>query len=66
MTLATTSLWLRWNLEPLTILSLAAVTAAYFYALGPLRRRYHLAETIDRGKVAFFVTGMGLLALALL
>jgi cytochrome c oxidase assembly factor CtaG len=66
MTLATTSLWLRWNLEPLTILSLAAVTAAYFYALGPLRRRYHLAETIDKGKVAFFVTGMGLLALALL
>jgi cytochrome c oxidase assembly factor CtaG len=66
MTLATTSLWLRWNLEPLTILSLAAVTAAYFYALGPLRRRYHLAETIDKGKVAFFVTGIGLLALALL
>jgi cytochrome c oxidase assembly factor CtaG len=66
MTLATTSLWLRWNLEPLTILSLAAVTAMYFYALGPLRRRYHLAETIDKGKVAFFVTGMGLLALALL
>ncbi|PWT76846.1 MAG: hypothetical protein C5B60_03660 [Chloroflexi bacterium] len=66
MTLAMTSLWLRWNLEPLTILALAAVTAAYFYALGPIRRRYHLAETVDKGKVAFFVTGMGLLALALL
>jgi len=66
MTLAMTSLWLRWNLEPLTILALAAVTAAYFYALGPIRRRYHLAERVDKGKVAFFVTGMGLLALALL
>jgi cytochrome c oxidase assembly factor CtaG len=66
MTLATTSLWLRWNLEPLTILSLTAVTAAYFYALGPLRKRHHLAETVDKGKVAFFVTGMGLLALAVL
>ncbi|MGO8951152.1 MAG: cytochrome c oxidase assembly protein [Ktedonobacterales bacterium] len=64
MTLASTSLWLRWNLEPLTILSLAAVTAAYFYALGPLRRRYYPTQTVDGGKVAFFVTGMALLALA--
>lgn len=66
MTLASTSLWLRWNFEPITVLALAAVTGAYFYALGPLRRRYHLAVTVDRGKVAFFVAGMVLLALALL
>jgi cytochrome c oxidase assembly factor CtaG len=66
MTLASTSLWLRWNFEPVTVLALAAVTSAYFYALGPLRRRYHLAETVDKGKVAFFVAGMTILALALL
>jgi cytochrome c oxidase assembly factor CtaG len=66
MILASTSLWLRWNFEPITVLLLAAVTGAYFYALGPLRRRYHLAEKVDRGKVAFFVAGMTLLALALL
>jgi cytochrome c oxidase assembly factor CtaG len=66
MTLASTSLWLRWNFEPITVLALAAVAGVYFYALGPLRRRYHLAETVDKGKVAFFVAGIGLLALALL
>jgi cytochrome c oxidase assembly factor CtaG len=66
MILASTSLWLRWNFEPITVLLLAAVTGAYFYALGPLRRRYHLADTVDWGKVAFFLAGMALLALALL
>ncbi len=65
-TFASTSLWLRWNFEPLTVLALVAGFAAYFYALGPLRRRYHPAETIDKGKVAYFITGMGLLSLALL
>src|SRR5215469_9097490 len=66
MILASTSIWLRWNFEPITVLLLAAVTGAYFYTLGPLRRRHHLAEKVDWGKVAFFVSGMALLALALL
>src|SRR5215472_11547667 len=63
---STSSLWLRWNFEPITVLLLATVTGAYFYALGPLRRRYKLADKVDRGKVAFFLAGMTLLALALL
>jgi cytochrome c oxidase assembly factor CtaG len=64
--LASASLWLSWNFEPVVVLILAAVCAAYFYALGPLRRRYKLADSVDRGKAAFFVTAIVLIAVALL
>ncbi len=64
--ISSTSLWLRWNFEPITVLALAAVLGAYCYGLGPWRRKYHPDETIDKGKVAFFVAGWALLALALL
>ncbi len=59
------SLWLRWNLDPVLWLGMALVTGAYFYALGPLRRRYGWADAVDRRKVALFVAGMVVFALAL-
>ena len=59
------NLWLQWNLDPVLLLGIAVIVGAYFYALGPLRRRYHLAERIDRAKVGYFVAGSVILALAL-
>lgn len=59
------NLWLDWNLNPVVLLGLALIVGAYFYALGPLRRRYHLAERVDRAKVGYFVAGSVILALTL-
>ncbi|HUY77614.1 MAG TPA: cytochrome c oxidase assembly protein [Ktedonobacterales bacterium] len=59
------NLWLQWNLDPILLLGIALIVGAYFYALGPLRRRYHLAERVDRTKVAYFVAGSVVLTLAL-
>ncbi|WIG60419.1 MAG: hypothetical protein OJF49_003167 [Ktedonobacterales bacterium] len=64
--LASIPLWLSWNFEPVVVLALVAPVVAYFYALGPLRRRYFPKEQVDRRKVGFFVVGMALLAVALL
>lgn len=60
-----TPLWLQWNFDPVLILGIALFTAAYFYALGPLRRRYGWAETVDRRQVAYFVAGTVVLFFAL-
>jgi putative membrane protein len=59
-------LWLAWNLDPILLLGLALFTGAYFYALGPLRRRYGWSDTVDKGKVACFVAGTVIFALALI
>lgn len=66
ITLASDNLWLDWNFNPLTVLGIALFTAAYFYALGPLRRRYGWAESVKSGQVALFVTGTVVFALALI
>lgn len=66
ITLASDSLWLDWNFNPVTLLGIALFTGAYFYALGPLRRRYGWAERVDRGQVATFVAGAVIFALALI
>ena len=65
-TLASDSLWLDWNFNPITLLGIALFTGAYFYALGPLRRRYGWAERVNHRQVAVFVTGTVIFALALI
>jgi putative membrane protein len=66
LTLASGSLWLAWNFNPITLLGIALFTGAYFYALGPLRRRYGWAEGVERWRVATFVTGTVIFTLALI
>lgn len=56
---------LQWNLAPTLTLGLLVIIGGYFYAIGPLRQRYHWAESVDRGKIAYFVAGWLTLALAL-
>lgn len=58
-------LWLQWNLDPKLVLGIALFTGAYFYALGPLRRKYGWSDTVDTRKVAYFVAGTVILVLAL-
>jgi putative membrane protein len=45
---------------------LAALTAGYFYAVGPLRRRHDLGPQVTRGQVSCFVVALTLVILALL
>ena len=62
---STGSLWLQWNLSPMLVLGIALFAGAYFYALGPLRRKYGWSETVDIRQVAYFVAGTVILFLAL-
>lgn len=59
------SIWLRWNLDPILWLGIALFVGAYFYALGPLRRRYKLAESVDGAQVGYFLLGTVIFAAAL-
>jgi putative membrane protein len=56
---------LQWNLDPILWLGIALFVAAYFYALGPLRRRYGWSATVPRWRVASFIAGTVIFWLAL-
>src|SRR5487761_2567388 len=62
----TPNLWLAWTFDPTLILSLAIILGLYFYAIGPARRRWGLAERVNRAQVVWFVAGWVTLALSLL
>jgi cytochrome c oxidase assembly factor CtaG len=58
--------WLtQWNWEPSIVIGTALVVGFYLYAVGPLRRRYHLAESVKKGQVFSFLLGMSIMFLAL-
>ncbi|MGZ3715449.1 MAG: cytochrome c oxidase assembly protein [Ktedonobacterales bacterium] len=59
------SLWLRWNFDPILWLGIALFVSAYFYALGPLRRRYKLAESVDSAQAGYFLIGTVIFTAAL-
>src|SRR6185437_11048446 len=63
---STTPLWLAWDLEPSLILGFAALLGLYFYAAGPLRRRYGWADHLDSRQTVAFVAGVAVLILALM
>ncbi len=60
------NLWLAWTLDPALLVSLALIIGAYFYALGPLRRRWGVTEPVDRARVAWFIAGWLTLVIALI
>ncbi len=64
--LQTPNFWLAWTLDPTLLMSLAVLIGGYFYAIGPARRRWRLAERVSRAQIAWFVAGWVTLALALL
>ncbi len=55
-----TSLLLQWHFDPGVLLFLAALSAAYFVGIGPLRRRYTLGEPATRNQIMLFVGFMAL------
>ena len=58
--------WLtQWNWEPSIVIGTVLVVGFYLYAVGPLRRRYHLAESVKRGQVFSFLLGVSIMFLAL-
>lgn len=62
---ASTSLWLSWNFEPLVVAALLAIAAGYLYAARAALGRRPGAPAIKRAQLASFATGWTLLALAL-
>ena len=58
--------WLtQWNWEPSIVIGTALLVGFYLYAVGPLRRKYHLAESVKRGQVCSFLLGVSIMFLAL-
>ena len=58
--------WLtQWNWEPSIVIGTALVVGFYLYAVGALRRKYHLAESVKRGQVCSFLLGVSIMFLAL-
>jgi len=58
--------WLtQWNWEPSVVIGTALIVGLYLYAIGPLRKRYHLAEPVKRSKIIYFLLGMFLMFLSL-
>ena len=45
-------------IEPSISLGVIALTALYLYAVGPLRRRYHLAERVEPRQISLFLLAM--------
>ena len=60
------SFWLtEWNTAPSLWVGTALVIAAYLYAIGPLRKKYHLADSVKRSQVVAFLLGVFIMFLAL-
>ncbi len=58
--------WLTaWNRTPSVYIGVALLIIAYLYAVGPLRRKYHLADSVKRSQIILFVAGMLVIFLAL-
>jgi len=57
--------WFTWNLDPVLWLGIIGFVVAYFYAIGPLRQRYHLGPPATSRQIAYFLLGTITLAVAL-
>jgi putative membrane protein len=57
--------WTSWHGDPTLRAGLLLLVGAYLLGIGPLRRRYRLAPSVDRRQVALFFAGAALLFVAL-
>jgi cytochrome c oxidase assembly factor CtaG len=58
--------WLtQWNPAPSIYIGIALLIALYLYAVGPLRKKYQLADSVKRSQVVLFIVGMLVMFLAL-
>ncbi len=54
-----------WKVYPSFLIGWILLAVLYAVGVGPLRRRYRLAERPDRGRAAFFAAGLGVMFVAL-
>jgi cytochrome c oxidase assembly factor CtaG len=58
--------WLtQWNWDPTIVVGTALVVGFYLYGVGPLRRKYRLADGVSRARVFTFLLGVFCMFLAL-
>ena len=58
--------WTQWTIHPSIVIGCLVWVGAYLYAIGPLRRKYHLSdEPADPYQIAAFIGGTILLFLSL-
>ncbi|GAC1449428.1 MAG: cytochrome c oxidase assembly factor CtaG [Ktedonobacterales bacterium] len=61
-----TGLDVGWNWDPAVLLGIASLCAAYYWLVGPFRKRRGLGEPATRRQIAYFVAGVVTLALTLI
>jgi cytochrome c oxidase assembly factor CtaG len=58
--------WLtQWNPAPSLYIGIALLIALYLYAIGPVRKKHHLADSVKRSQVVLFIVSMLVMFLAL-
>jgi cytochrome c oxidase assembly factor CtaG len=58
--------WLtRWNLDPSILIGTVLVIDCYLYGVGPLRKKYRLADTVKRSQIVLFIIGVLVIFFAL-
>jgi len=58
--------WLtKWNRAPSLYIGTLLLIGLYLYAIGPLRKKYHVAEPVKRSQVIAFLSGIVIIFLAL-
>ena len=57
--------WAGWDADPSIIIGCGALLALYAWAVGPLRRKYGWAESVDNRQVLWFTGGVVLTFLSL-
>ncbi|HEX8996091.1 MAG TPA: cytochrome c oxidase assembly protein [Ktedonobacterales bacterium] len=58
MVIASIPLALAWDFEPVYVIPLLALAAAYVTLVGPLRARFWPGETVSRKQLAYFLSGI--------
>ena len=59
------SVWLEWNWEPSILMGLALLAGLYWAATGPWRARFDRAASVMRAQRLWFLSGVGVMFLAL-
>lgn len=57
--------WTRWEIHASVLIGCLLFAGAYLAGVGPLRRRYRLADRVERWQVVAFLSGVAVLFVAL-
>jgi putative membrane protein len=57
---------ISWTFDPAVLLFLALMLGGYYTLIGPLRERFDLGETVERGRAICFVAGWAVTAICVI